>query len=215
MKGVWRSVARDDGDVCGQHGVQRVGRATRRRPAVHREARDLPTGMHARVRPPCDDKPAPRCVDGVEGGAKLAFHRSQPRLRGPPGEAGPVVLERQLQGRHVGPEANGLAPREILGIALDAPNRKIGLTTRVDADVARSGEREPASVGRIRDRRCVPERNAVSVNEPAVEVKGEETAQPAPSHVDLLSIRVDLEVGVRRKAEIESLDGAPPLEEHD
>ena len=90
----------EDGDVVGQRGVERLGEPRHRWAALGVEARDLPGRMNARVGPAGDGEAAPGRQDGVERLAQRALDRPLARLPRPAAKPGPVVLERQPEGRH-------------------------------------------------------------------------------------------------------------------
>jgi hypothetical protein len=92
VEAVGSLVGVDHRHVGGQHGVQRLGGALRRRPALHGHGDDVREGMHSGVRPAGDCELLGRRVELAERAAHLRLHGSLARLPRPAAEAAAVVL---------------------------------------------------------------------------------------------------------------------------
>ena len=87
-------LGRDDGNLVGQRGVQRLGRTLGRRAPVDVDARDLAECVHARVRSSRDSKLLGARIELAERPTDLPLHRAQFRLRRPAAKPRAVVLDR-------------------------------------------------------------------------------------------------------------------------
>ncbi len=87
-----RLLHRDDGDVVRKDGVERLGGVIGGRASLDVDARDLPERVHTGVGAPGDRE---HQEDLGERPAHLVLDGSPAGLRGPAGEVGAVVLERQ------------------------------------------------------------------------------------------------------------------------
>ena len=97
MEPVRRRLRRNDRDIVRQRRVERLGDALERRTALHVDGADLSSRVHACICPARDDELVPTREHRVERVANGAFHGPQARLPRPAVEAGPVVLEGQLE----------------------------------------------------------------------------------------------------------------------
>ena len=92
-----RFLRRHDGNVVWEGGIERVRGADGRRTAVHAHARDLPERVNSCIRPARHREAVPAEIRRIQRFSHDPLDGALARLTRPAAEAGPVVLECQLE----------------------------------------------------------------------------------------------------------------------